>query len=770
MQAAAGAQVVTGRVASVGFTAPCSAGAVIRTGQWFPIRVQLGVQGSGTATRDLKFEGIDLDGDRVNFIRPQITVSTEGGSSTREVWCYGLINELSEYPRTLALVDPTGQTQERLPLPPVDRLSNDELLIVDLSDQPLVSLNRLVTRNWSPGERNDAERNYYRSIAVSRMTAAELPDRWIGLESADVIVWDQPSAADLKRIVQLDALIEWVRAGGQLIVGLGASWDAIRASPLAPLLPLDPTSGTTVELADLPVFRERLGSDRRPSRPVIAALGTLTPDAVRTLGEFGGPRGSIDLVTMRLVGSGRVVATAVSLRDLSAAAGQEEALFGELLDLNRYTDGFKLRQGEFIQRAAGDRYIYDDLVSPISFGTATAARGALALLFIAGYIVTATLASWLYLVRRKLTGLSWTVFTVTAVLASALSLGTVGLTRGCASGVQSLAIVDLVSGESEAHGFSVFGFRSPTRSRDDLSLPGKGNFLRPLSRSPRGRSFYVTPDRYAARPLDAVLSDVLVRATLKQVEGHWRGELDGTIRGQILVDRRTGEITPDSFLVNDTDVPLADGFLLFSDPRQEDNGVPRPAGRTQLYDEPNLPPVPPSMNVLAVQIGEVPARGRVTRLGSALYTRVARDRANWAAGGNPQRALMPDLLTLYDVQNIWRGNVLLVAQPPRGAAAVLLGSTRNYHLHGRGARYESTIDSPLSTEGVFNLEISHWLVSGRAANGRQAGFGILIAWSAATGPARLHLNGQPQAAYAGMTVYRVRVPIEYVGSPPGRGP
>jgi hypothetical protein len=94
---------------------------------------------------------------------------------------------------------------------------------------------------------------------------------------------------------------------------------------------------------------------------------------------------------------------------------------------------------------------------------------------------------------------------------------------------------------------------------------------------------------------------------------------------------------------------------------------------------------------------------------------------------------------------------------------VLLASTRNYHLNNsctsRQRNYRA-VGVPLSTEGLPELDISHWLLPGTA---------VVIAWTDTPGPAALHREGRAVAAYAGMTFYRARLPLNYTGTPPPRG-
>jgi hypothetical protein len=773
---AARAQILQGQVDSVGFQA--SLGPVLRTGQWCPILVSLRCQGSQVFSGELRVEAIDLDGDRVAFTQPQVTVASEAGPPKR-FWCYVVVDASNELPANVEVVDQDGGLVAQLPLPPqpVAPLLSDDLLVLDISYPQVTALNGLLTTGWAPGQPTDGTRRFYRNVAVARMPAADLPDRWWGLEAVDVLVWDQPDPAALS-LAQRDALMEWVRNGGQLVLGIGAKWSALHKSDLAPLLPLQ-GDGPTVEVTRLPTFFDRVAlpawRDREFRAPVAVTTAEPVEGAFRTLGDFG-PTGAISLITMRLVGSGRVVATAASLADLTTGISiDQEKFFRALFDLNAYTKEFmekQLEAGRYSGMLTRD-WLYDGLTDPVRFAGATALGGLGVFLFVAAYVVVATLASWAWLRGRGLTHLSWTVFAGFAVAASALSLGTVSALRGFSGGVRSVSILDLEAGSTEARGPCLFGYRSPTRQRVELALGEQGQFLRPLARNPQGAARYFTPARYAALPTRATLQNVLMRATLKQFAGYWSGTLDGTIRGDLRISRETGRLTPGSWLHNDLPVDLAGGYLLFIDPRQDDAGVPwRAAGLTTLYTlpdsvevKPDPNEVPPAVNILAVQVPRIPAGEQISSLGKAQYDLADQRRGAW---GGVERKRTDLLIEDRDLRTLWHEHQGWVPGGPLRHAqtaleSVLLASTRNYFLGNRDTdRY--TVGTPISADGLPNLDLTHWLMGGRTE-----GRAVLICWADAPGPARLRRDGKPLESLGALSIYRVRIPIYYEGRPPARG-
>jgi len=766
----ASGQPVQGDVVQAGF--PVGPVSVFRTGQWFPIQVRLTVQGSQPFAGLLRAGGVDLDGDLVAYTE-NIALGPE--TPLKRFWLLATANSPTELWTKVDVLGGERELVTRLAMPPQPLVSllSEDLLILDISYPAVSALDQLTTRGWSPGQRTAGDRAFYRNIVVSHLSPADLPDTWFGLEAVNVVVWDRPDPTALS-IAQVDALVEWVRAGGQLVLGIGPNWAALRGhkSGLPAILPLQ-GEGRTVEVDRLPVFAARAappGARDVPfESPVPVVVADLAPGALRTLGDAWSG-GSLHLISMRLVDSGRVVASAASLRDLLTAARGDLRVFREVLDLNAFTPKYRENQNEQMMTWAGvlPREAYDDVVGVVGFTTTTTLSALVIFLFVVAYVLLATLATWAWLARRRRAHLSWAVFAGWAVVGSAASLATVAAIRGAFSrGLQSLSVLDLEAGQRAARGPVLFGYSSPVRQEVDLSLAGAGHYLRPLPRSPDTRSTYVTPDRYEADTARARLTDVLVRATLKQFAGYWRGELRGTIRGELTVDRATGRLTPGSFVANDLEVPLAGGWLLFIDPRHEDAGVPtRAAGLDLLYDRPEAiqrPQVPPAYNILAVWVPAVDAGGVARELGADQYKAVDELVAAWRRGPTRKREdlIHRDLPTLWREQQSWLGSwqaarLWFVGGPEK---MLLLASTRGFLLPNAGENFD-TVGPWFSTEGLPELDVTHWLLRDTA---------VLLCWSPTPGPAALTRGTTRVQADSGLTVYRVRLPLTYVGSPPRPG-
>jgi hypothetical protein len=281
--AAAPAQPVQGDVRSVGFEAGTGAGLfVIRQGQWFPILVELTGQGSGNYEVELHCEREDLDGDRVAYVEPYVAVTAEAG--LRRVWCYAVtLREDVGQPLKLDVIDKTdGRPITTLSAPAAEAISNDTQLILDISDQRFTKLRALDTGADAYAGSIWGKREYYRAICIASLPAKDLPDRWWGLEAVDVIVWDEPDPDSLS-IPQLTALVQWVRNGGQLVLGVGPAWAKVQKSLLAEIMPLEGTR-PVVEVRRLRRFAERFAgeADREFKDPISIAVGEPAADALVT--------------------------------------------------------------------------------------------------------------------------------------------------------------------------------------------------------------------------------------------------------------------------------------------------------------------------------------------------------------------------------------------------------------------------------------------------------------------------------------------------------
>lgn len=766
-------QPIRASVVSGGFPAPTQTGYVARDGQWIPIRLQLVAAGTEPIQYSIHCERQDLDGDRVDFTAGPAILTP--GAEPRDVWCYVVTQPESDRFLRLDIVSRDGLPITSIDVPEFEPIPARTRLLLDLSEPALTFLQEAADRSGAVFGGGLEDLRFYRELGIGRLPPEGLPDRWWGLEAVNIIVWDRPDPSRLND-AQLDALVTWVRNGGQLVLGLGDAWRLVRQTRLASVIPLEGDE-PTLQVDDLPIFRERLvAPDAEGFENPVGVAAVSLRSGWPAFTERVGTRRTVPLIATDLVGSGRVVVTAASLRDLTSLELRRETFISYLVDFDRIPPAVLSRESEqpFGVPAVS---LYRSVVRPIEFQTLGSALVVLAFLFVAVYVLVSTWASWIWLKRYSLTHLSWSVFAALSVVGSVLSLGAVQLTRGCQD-VAMVSFVDLTAGSTDAVASTLVGYKSAARQRDDLALPSDEGYppgyLRALAQ-PRGeKSHYATSERYQAFPARGMLTDVLLRATLKQFEGFWCGKLEGTVRGKLTVSRLTGRVTPESWLESDLPVPLAGGVLLYIDPRISDElgYVPlRASGLTRHYraDYRGSSLIPPAAAVLAVDVPALAPGTRITQLGRERYAELDRDYQRWSAFPQPNPVRMPEPPTLWDYQlDRWLQAVapptmarVVIARFDPDIASALLLSTANLYLHNApGSGSFDTVGSRIRTDGLLDRDICKWLMRNQA---------VLLAWSPTPGPARLHRDGRPLAGRSGLTLYRVRIPLEYVGQPPPAG-
>ncbi len=243
------------------------AGNLARASDWAGVLVELRDQ--GTTQRDVivEVETQDIDGDRPRYQR---TVTTNPGAGAERVWVYAYLQP-ADQDRPL-----TVSVYEALPA----EASSEELSGVRYEPGALLGRTTTAGRVLRPPElgtmlvvgRQPAglagyasrlaagdrwvARGHEATDIASDLDPLSLPDRTVGYSGIETIVW---TTADPTRLTptRAEALRDWVRNGGHLVVSLPASpqvWlDTVR-NPLAGLMPavaIERTSGPVEPLRPL---------------------------------------------------------------------------------------------------------------------------------------------------------------------------------------------------------------------------------------------------------------------------------------------------------------------------------------------------------------------------------------------------------------------------------------------------------------------------------------------------------------------------------------
>jgi hypothetical protein len=243
------------------------------------------------------------------------------------------------------------------------------------------------------------------------------------------------------------------------------------------------------------------------------------------------------------------------------------------LRMSRTTEGSEPERGE----------LFSPLDNAVGFRRSTGLYLLGAVLFSIAYVGVATFGSWGFLRSRRWTQHAWSAFGVVAGLAAVLSLLAAQSMRGVGRSLHQLTIVDAWAGDTDATATVYFGVKTGTHSLLDVWMPStyvpdaepepSNCFLKPMPSSASvlsPGSSYADPTRYDLKPATGELHAVPVRATLKQFEGRWSGQLPRTIRANI----RVGELYDDdgehsskgvrggSTITNDLNHDLTNCFII----------------------------------------------------------------------------------------------------------------------------------------------------------------------------------------------------------------
>jgi len=597
---------IDGRVLRVGLFA--GGDPIVRVGQWAYVEVDLRYTGSAPFDGELRMDQLDLDGDVVTSI---LKVALTHDSQWRPYQVYFVPSASSlDQPVRVRMFDPsgrqvhmrddTGQDVTELVSPTFSALPPDNILIVDLS-----SPRKLAHVSWLDSRRSGTA-DQVNSRNSRSLSPRELPVRWEGLEPVDAIVWDDADPSALS-VQQIEALINWVKAGGRLLITAGSNWQALAGSPLAAALPVKITgAGQETEAQefleiikndDYKSYLERYYSKRAMTRCELRPL----PDALPIPAECDIPQ----LVYRRLLGRGSIVFVGASLQQLlppprhmmrdddESAGPPDEA-------------GQDTAKNAFLRFACEEIVARDFLALPpvrkdnpqvwtqpvdlheevrrtVAFGSSSAAFLIFAVLFAIAYTVWAAGGSFWYLRKRSWLQHCWTAFAATAVVGSVVGTVLVWTVRGFTTKLAQTTIVDAKAGEDYCYATCLFGVKTPNHQKLNLRLPAgppdsepSENRLvdcgsvraMPESVGPFDRQMhFVAPENYGCELAGMALDGVKVRATLKEFQGCWEGPLGGTVDGKLVAGKVAGsplpyEFVKGSFIRNNLKTPLRGCYLV----------------------------------------------------------------------------------------------------------------------------------------------------------------------------------------------------------------
>jgi len=211
---------------------------LFKIGAWTPVWIQL-KGGSERFTGFMDVVASDDDGVPTAFRQPVDLPARETRRFSGYVRPGGRDPDL-----TIRFYDERGRwlgerTQDRtMPTPPRSVLPAESVVVVAGQPQGIDQIPAAAGFQQSGStmaNTGDAE------IVLTRLEVDgdRVPGRWYGYDGALAVVVDTSDRATLDMLSGLrgQALVEWVRRGGHLVVGVGANWQEVRDGVLGPALP-----------------------------------------------------------------------------------------------------------------------------------------------------------------------------------------------------------------------------------------------------------------------------------------------------------------------------------------------------------------------------------------------------------------------------------------------------------------------------------------------------------------------------------------------------
>lgn len=570
-------------ILTVGLPGEGSSKYVYRGGCYAPLAVRLTLSNEQPRSVVIRIEQHDRDGDILTTDKMVgLTPDLKGVGRTH--WLYFVPNprstagtgefslQILDEDRNALEVMHNGEPTRKVSMPGSPEFLDESMfLVLSITDQTAGKI-RTLSDHLDPGASAFAK-----PLRVAHIQPERVPDHWIGLEMVDAIVWDAADPTQLS-VQQQQAMLNWVRRGGRLLIAAGGTSDELKKSEFKDYLPvrLEGVKAAKSLPAELPdaTWGRQSGDDVPYARALQVARCVLRTSATPLVQSAAGTQ---TYLARMQIEQGSITFLALTLRDLFSAEGQPRDFFRRVLTLRRKSDVSEQQQmWGFPERVD----LFARMNQFIGFERKTTTYMLIAILFIVVYVLAATGGSWFPLKSRNLLKHSWSVFFAVACAASLIGVLAVQAVQGVGKELHQLTILDTTVDTYGAAAHCYFGLKTSSYVQDvDVVLPQgppdlddaarSPHYLRPLSPGSNiletGSSFADTK-RYASRPTKAQLSGVPIRATLKQFEGFWLGTMDGQISAKIGIvkQRRAGEppFTPGSTITNKLGHDLVGCYLI----------------------------------------------------------------------------------------------------------------------------------------------------------------------------------------------------------------
>ena len=447
--------------------------------------------------------------------------------------------------------------------------------------------------------------------------SSDLPEDVRGYEGIDGLVWLAAPAPDSAKPAEerrYHAIREYVRSGGHLVVcqpaqrEATAEWDdllPVTVKEVAPRGTLEPLR--TLARADLRAedLRKKEGAAQnvyqeetkgpgindwdRPQGPFMFARAELKPHAIADDDHMirwdDQGRDKTPYIARIGYGAGAVTWVAHDLADpvivTRAKSGwpfvwdRVLAYNDDILILDQNTDD--KQKAPYAQASWVD--LGHALLGGMELPGKSNALIAIAVVFFIAYWVVAGPGVYLWLVTKARSHMSWFMFALSAVVATALTMLVVRLVVRGPPVMKHVTVVRAVSGDATIS-FSQFGMYIPRDGGQEFSLPEAAprqvSYITAFPAHPSNqqaemdfpaRERYFIPLR-EANSEDPVEINVPYRSTLKKFQARRAGTAGGIIDGsaKLKFDERSNGLVPDGIISNGTGHRLRNIYVAYHDP------------------------------------------------------------------------------------------------------------------------------------------------------------------------------------------------------------
>jgi len=292
-------------------------------------------------------------------------------------------------------------------------------------------------------------------VYVQRIYPQSAPNMMIGYDGIDALVWANPNPALLLSEQQHDAIIDYVRSGGHLVLACSTGWQALTNSFLSELLPATPTGTRDIRQLDaLASYGLREEADKA------ITIVRLTKARGKTLMTHQDE----PVIVRGSVGSGHVTLIGFDpTKEPFCSLSGRDVFWSRLLNLSVAPDKKFKPWGLTCATGSALRSLNDfPGFKPINF--------TFVVLFMIAYIILIGPVDYFLLKRLKKLHWTWVTFPAVAILCSYIAF--VMLSSGRVSGfmANSVSIVDASADGEEATGATFMTMLSPAHKRYNIKI------------------------------------------------------------------------------------------------------------------------------------------------------------------------------------------------------------------------------------------------------------------------------------------------------------